>query len=187
MAHKTTFSPDVQGISLWLRRGAPVAILCVGVGVALAAGSRTPDAPALTAGSSAVENVSTASAAKAAEKVLPQQIAQAQAAGFEKSEVSDVMVRHVPAAATGAKAPAGAGRVYLPAGARRPAAPRNGYGTPTTTGGTKVTLSGGRGVSRLVPRSLYPASRVDNIAGRTVKHCVDPSHRHTTKTVHATR
>ena len=186
MAHKTTSSPDVRGASLWLRRGAPVAVLCVGVGVALAAGSRTPGAPAMTNANVAVETISTQSAVKAPGR-SPEQEAQARAEGFGKSEVSDVMVRHVPAAATGAKVQTGAGRVFLPAGARRPVAPRNGYGTATTSGMTAVKLSNGRGVSRRIPRSMFPSSRVDNIDGRAVKHCVDPSHHHTTKTVHAAR
>lgn len=129
----------------WLRRLAPIAVLCGGLGIALLAGARVSqkEAPApVDTGAVAPLTV--------AEKPLTSQ--------YQPSRFAGVMVRHIPD-----PVPANArsnARWLVPAGKKRPPTSPNPYNTSITTKTDAVTMPNGGGVSRRIPASLMPAERL---------------------------
>ena len=146
---------------MWMRRIAPLAMLGGAIAAALFAGSRTQaPAPATVA---AVPQSGAASQSGAAHSVLAlNEPERPVASHFERSQYSNVMVRHLPAAAQptgGANA-----RWRLMPGVKRTVTQTGGYGAPVPTTLKSITLANGRGVSRRIPRSSYMAERL-NIKG----------------------
>lgn len=143
----------------WVRRMAPIVVLCGGLGIALFAGSRVPraddpsiappvaDAPAANAPAAAV---------MVAEKPLTSE--------YQPSRFPGVMVRHIADAGAHARANA---RWVVPAGQKRHIPAGTSYNPPSATEINAVPLPSG-GTRRNVPAALKMAEGVRLVNGHLV-------------------
>jgi hypothetical protein len=144
-----------------LRRVAPIAVLCGGLGVALVAGARAPRTETILP--VVVADTEDQQSAQAPDKPLTSE--------YQKSQFSDVMVRSIdasPSEASAAKGTANNARYVLKPGSKRKVSEETGYGATATETPVVVSLPNGQGVSRLIPASQKVYERVHTSSGHVI-------------------
>lgn len=162
---ETTKTVPLEARKIWLRRLAPVVVLCGGLAAAVFAGSHSPQ-PAATALRAAAPK-SGVSAVPARSAALRPAVEKSLTSQYQRSQFSDVMVRHVPDATASSSAPNARWRL-APGVTTRPPSTTSGYGAPVPSTVKAITLPNGQGVSRRIPESSFPAERARVQSGHVV-------------------